>query len=222
MARGRKSRTWVKIDCDGILHGSINYLLPLEGQAIWLKMVAFSEVCGGKPGWIEDNNEKGLPYDYIAHELHCTVELLTTVIETMKIDGAVEINGTGSIHLVNFHYYQFSEYDRQKPYREKVQQKRKEEDFEKFVEEQRTNYPTLEVDKELVKFHLYWSEGSRRLQRPKTAFKNWLDKAIEIQQSKQVNNGADKRNNQKDGQPANNPTKTKRDYKGGKYGFMVK
>ena len=118
MARGRRPRTWVKMDCEGLLRGSINYLLELDGQAVWLKMIALSEVCGGRPGFIEDNEERGLPHTYIAHELHCTVELLDGVLEIMKKDGAIEINGTGSIELINFKHYQFSEYDRQKPYRD--------------------------------------------------------------------------------------------------------
>lgn len=117
MARGRKPRTWVKMDCEGLLRGSINYLLELDGQAVWLKMIALSEVCGGRPGFIEDNDGRGLPHPYIAHELHCTVELFGKVLETMKADGAIEVNGTGSIELLNFKHYQFSEYDRQKPYR---------------------------------------------------------------------------------------------------------
>lgn len=119
MARGRKPRTWIKIDCEGILRGSINYLLSLDGQAIWVKMIALSEVCGGRPGYIEDNNQRGLPYDYIAHELHCTVELLKFVLDKMSNDEAVKIEDSGAIHLVNFHHYQFSEYDRQKPYRDR-------------------------------------------------------------------------------------------------------
>ena len=127
MTRGRKPRSWVKMDCEGILRGSINYLLPLDGQAVWMKMIALSEVCGGRPGWIEDNNECGLPREYIAHELHCTIELLDCVIERMKGDGAIELNGSGSIFLVNFPSYQFSEYDRQRPYREAKKQKSKKE-----------------------------------------------------------------------------------------------
>jgi len=118
MVRGRKARTWVKLDCEGVLRGSINYLLPLEGQAVWVKMIAFSEVCGGRPGYIEDNNNNGLPLEFIAQELHCTVEIFESVLDIMKKDSAIEVNGTGSIHLVNFHHYQFSEYDRQKPYRQ--------------------------------------------------------------------------------------------------------
>ncbi len=198
MARGRKPRTWIKVDCEGILRGSVNYLLTLEGQAIWVKMIALSEVCGGRPGYIEDNNEQGLPRDYIAHELHCGVELLETVIERMSGDGAVKLNGSGSIQLVNFHHYQFSEYDRQKPYRdkkkaelpiakpteikEKATPERKKIDFEEYVEELRPEYTDLNFDNEIKKFHLYWSEGNRKLQRPKLALKNWMDKAREFKQ----------------------------------------
>jgi len=117
MARGRKPRNWIKIDCEGILRGSINYLLPLDGQAIWVKMIAYSEVCGGDPGCIEDNNHNGLPYEFIAHELHCSPEQLKMVLDKMEADKAIEINGTGSIRLVNFSHYQFGEYERQLPYR---------------------------------------------------------------------------------------------------------
>jgi hypothetical protein len=121
MPRGRKPRTWVKIDCEGILRGSINYLLPLDGQAIWIKMIALSEISGGRAGYIEDNNERGLPLPYVAQELHCEVKALGHVLEKMAEDGALEVLESGSIHLVNFHHYQFSEYDRQKKYRQPVE-----------------------------------------------------------------------------------------------------
>lgn len=137
MPRGRKPRTWVKMDCEGILRGSINYLFlaqnyngvdvkdvaSLACQAIWVKMIALSEVCGGRPGYIEDNNNTGLPHRYISQELHCPLVLLEVVLKTMSEDGAIEIDGAGSIHLVNFDHYQFSEYDRQRPYREARKQK---------------------------------------------------------------------------------------------------
>ena len=131
MPRGRKPRTWVKMDCDGLLRGSINYLLPLEGQAVWMKLIALSEVSGGRPGFVEDNNEKGMPLEYIAQELHCPFELLKSVLEIMEGDGAIKTNGTGSIELVNFNHYQFSEYDRQKPYRQA--KKEAAEDPDRFI-----------------------------------------------------------------------------------------
>lgn len=118
MPRGRKPRHWVKLDCEGTLRGNINYLLPLDGQAVWIKMIAYSEICGGRSGWIEDNNNNGLPHEYIAQELHCSLDLFEAVLERMATDKAVEINGTGAIHLVNFEHYQFGEYERQAPYRQ--------------------------------------------------------------------------------------------------------
>lgn len=182
MARDRKPRTWVRIDCDGILRGSINYLLSLEGQAIWVKMIALSEVTGGRAGYIEDNNQKGLPHEYIAQELHCTLEQFHIVLDKMKGDGAIEVNGTGSIHLVNFHHYQFSEYDRQKIYRQKEGEEKQ--TFEEYVEAIKKEYSDLDIKNELEKFKLWWGEGKKELKRPKSAFKNWLDKAREINNGK--------------------------------------
>ena len=117
MARGRRPRSWVKIDCNGILHGSINYLMPLNEQMVWVKMIAYSEICGGAAGSICDNEGNGLPMEYLAHELHCSVQELENTIEKMQKDNAIKVNGTGIIQLVNFDQYQFTEYDRQKPYR---------------------------------------------------------------------------------------------------------
>lgn len=206
MARKRKPRTWVKLDCEGILRGSINYLLSLEGQAIWIKLIAYSEICGGRAGFIEDNNQKGLPHNYIAQELHCPVELLDEVITRMEDDGAIKVNGTGSILLVNFKNYQFNEYDRQKPYRAKEGEGTQ--TFEEYVDAIKPNYSDLDVNEELKKFRLWWAEGNKELKRPKSAFRNWLDKAREIKFGK--NAGVNRVN-------TDDPDK----YTQGKYGHMV-
>lgn len=196
MPRERKSRVWVRLDCQGTLNGSINYLFldekendgevrerqSLACQAIWIKMIAYSEVCGGKPGYIEDNSGRGLPHGYIAQELHCPLELFENVITIMQGDGAIKINGTGSIQLVNFKHYQFSEYDRQKVYRKKEGDGTQ--TFEEYIEAIRKDYSDLDIDKELSKFKLWWGEGKKELKRPKSAFRNWLDKAREIKNSK--------------------------------------
>jgi len=118
MARGRKPRSWVKLDCNGILRGSINYLLQLDQQAVWMKMIAYAEVCGGPPGYIQDNEGNGLPREYLASELHCPIDILNKTVDIMIKDKAISANGTGVLKLNNFEIYQFSEYDRQKPYRE--------------------------------------------------------------------------------------------------------
>jgi len=131
MARGRKPRTWVKIDCNGILRGSINWILTLEEQAIWVKMIAYSEVCGGQSGSIQDNDGHGLPRDFLSHELHCPIEILESTIEKMQKNDSVEVNEAGVISLIHFNDYQFTEYDRQKPYREA--KKERDTDPDKYI-----------------------------------------------------------------------------------------
>ena len=118
MPRGRKPRAWVKIDCEGILRGSINWILTLDEQAIWVKLIAYSEVCGGPPGYIQDNDGGGLPVDFLSHELHCPIGLLESTIKKMEENNSISRNGTGALFLIHFDDYQFTEYDRQKPYRD--------------------------------------------------------------------------------------------------------
>ncbi|MFC1904644.1 hypothetical protein ACFLXT_02655 [Chloroflexota bacterium] len=118
MGRNRKPRTWVKIDCAGLLHGSINWQLSLDEQAVWVKLIALSEVSGGPAGVICDNDLRPLPREFIAHECHCTTDLLDSCLSKCATEGRITENGNG-IKITNFDAYQFTEYDRQKPYRDK-------------------------------------------------------------------------------------------------------
>jgi len=203
MARGRKPRTWVRLDCEGILRGSINYLLSLDGQAVWIKMIAYSEICGGRAGFIEDNNGNGLPHEYVAQELHCPLELFEAVLKKMGGDGAIRVNGSGAIELVNYKHYQFSEYDRQKVYRQKDSVGTQ--TFEEYVEAIRKDYSDLNVDKELEKFRLWWSEDKKELKRPKSAFRNWLDKARVIKEENKARYGTHRQSSREVPEKYTNP-----------------
>lgn len=59
--------------------------------------------------------------------------------------------------------------------------------FDEYVEKLRLKFPSLDMEYQLEKFHQYWSEGKRKLQRPKTAFANWCEiadkRAKEVQQN---------------------------------------
>ena len=121
VGRGRKKRQWIRLDCQGVLHGSINYIFTLEEQAVFLKMIPMAAMYGVKPGIISDNDGKPLPHEYIAYELHCPLEVLESVLKKGELDNAIHENEHG-ITLANFEKYQFTEYDRQKPYREKKEE----------------------------------------------------------------------------------------------------
>ena len=121
MPRGTGKRTWVKLDCHGVLHGSINWLFSLEEQAVFLKMIPMAAVYCKAPGTISDNEGRPLPREFIAHELHCSLEILESVIQKGSSDNCLRETPEG-LRLINFEHYQFTEYDRQRPYREKQRQ----------------------------------------------------------------------------------------------------
>lgn len=72
----------------------------------------------------------------------------------------------------------------------KVSPERKKLEFEDYIEELRPQYSDLDYDLELKKFHFYWSEGRRKLQRPKLALLNWMTKAREYKKEKEASHGA--------------------------------
>jgi hypothetical protein len=51
--------------------------------------------------------------------------------------------------------------------------------FEEYQQELKERFKELDIDVELEKFNLYWSEGKRKLKNPKLALLNWLTKARE-------------------------------------------
>ena len=124
MSRGIKKRTWVKLDCQGVLHGSINWLFTLEEQAVFLKLIPMAAVYCKEPGTISDNEGHPLPREFLAHELHCPNEILDNVIEKGSKDNCLEDTPNG-LKLINFEHYQFTEYDRQKMYRERQRREKK-------------------------------------------------------------------------------------------------
>ncbi len=61
-----------------------------------------------------------------------------------------------------------------------------------FLKEMTAKFPGLDIDAELEKFQLYWTEGKRQLRRPKLAFLNWLNKAVEINKDRRQRSGTHK------------------------------
>jgi hypothetical protein len=115
-AHGR--RTWIKIYPNQCINGSIRLLEP-EVRSVWYDLLAFSALCA-EPGLISDNDKRPYPLKFVANRLNIEPELLEKALELFEKEGRVEQNGTG-IRIVNFRAYQ-SEYQRQKPYREKTKE----------------------------------------------------------------------------------------------------
>lgn len=115
--RARGKRTWIKLYCYQRLHGSVAYQLSEEEQSVWDKLLCFAGLCGFD-GMICDNDMRPFPHSFIAHEIHATDKLLENTLDKCKEEGRISEDGQG-IKIVNWTAYQ-SEYDRQKPSRQKV------------------------------------------------------------------------------------------------------
>jgi len=127
--RGSRKRGWVKFT-KSWLTSSINYRMELSEQAVFSKLIVMADEYGPVPGLISDNDFRAIPLEYIAHLACCSVEILNTTLKKSKDDDSIFENGHG-IFLTHFDDYQFTEYDRQKPYRNT--KKEKESDPGKYI-----------------------------------------------------------------------------------------
>jgi len=94
----------------------MSYDLEEAEQSVWDKLLCMAGLCGFE-GAICNNDGKTFPRSFLAHELHTSEELLESTLKKCKAEGRITEDGAG-IHITNWTSYQ-SEYERQKPYRQK-------------------------------------------------------------------------------------------------------
>ena len=114
-SRGSKKRGWVVLR-KSWLTSSINYRMNLEEMAVFSKLIVMADEFGPVPGLISDNDFRLMPHEYIAHQACCPLEVLEETLKKGVRDDSIYENPHG-IFLTHFDEYQFTEYDRQKPYR---------------------------------------------------------------------------------------------------------
>lgn len=114
--RGSTRRAWVKLFVTGWLHGSVRWQLDAAERGTFADLIAWAGECG-REGEICDNDGRAFPPDFIANQLHIPLELLQTTITKCEKEGRIKVEG-GVILITNWKAYQ-SEYDRQRPYRQK-------------------------------------------------------------------------------------------------------
>lgn len=121
--RGMRKRGWVVLR-KGWLTSSINYRMTLAEIGVYSKIIVMADEFGQVPGLISDNDFREMPLEYLAHQACCDLEVFKSTLEKAKQDDSVYQNGHG-IFLTHFDDYQFTEYDRQKPYRERARERDK-------------------------------------------------------------------------------------------------
>ena len=114
--RGSSRRAWVKFFITGWLHGSIRCQLDSAERGVWAALICLAGECS-RDGEISDNDGGAFPREYIANQLNIPQELLDSTIAKCRHDGRID-DRDDVIIITNWKAYQ-SEYDRQKPYRQK-------------------------------------------------------------------------------------------------------
>jgi hypothetical protein len=98
----------------------------------------------------------------------------------------------------------------------------KNQSFEAYINDTlNEEFTDLDLGEELKKFQLYWAEGSRKLKRPKLAFRNWLINARKYKTEKY--NGRYQVNPNPHGQTFRDTRKNETTkYTRGKYGYSTR
>jgi len=112
----RGKRTWIKLYPIECMEGSIRYQLDADERGVWYDLLLFSSLCA-EAGTIADRDNRPYPHQFIANRLNITGELLERTLAKCIKETRITEDDTG-IHITNWKNYQ-SEYDRQKPYRQK-------------------------------------------------------------------------------------------------------
>lgn len=123
MPRGGWQRKWIKLFTSGWLHGSIRWQLDAAERGTFADLLALAGECGHE-GKICDNDDRPFPLQFIANQLNIPLDLLGSTIAKCKAEGRIE-NNDGVLIISNWKHYQ-SEYDRQKPSREKKKGEKRE------------------------------------------------------------------------------------------------
>jgi hypothetical protein len=114
--RTPRKRGWVVLR-KSWLTSSINYEMTLAEIAVFSKLIVMADEFGPVPGLISDNDCRAMPHEYLAHLACCPLDLFESTLKKGMQNGSIYENGHG-IFLTHFDEYQFTEYDRQKPYRQ--------------------------------------------------------------------------------------------------------
>ncbi len=118
------TKKWFKFWVAESLRGSIRFDLTSEERGVWYDLLAMA-ADGRHEGYIAPNTEQGYPDAWIAATLNISIKLLKRVISKCEVTDRLERTRFG-LHIANWSRYQ-SEYDRQKPYRQKTEKELDEE-----------------------------------------------------------------------------------------------
>ena len=110
-------RKWIKLWIDECLTGTIREEVTPEERSVWYDFLLLAG-RNRPPGSISANETTSLSPKRLASILNIPVSLLASSTKKFEDSGRITIDEAGVIHITNWEKYQYTDYDRQKPYRE--------------------------------------------------------------------------------------------------------
>jgi len=110
-------RKWIKLFIDECLTGTIREDLTPDERSVWYDFLLLAG-RNRPPGNISANENTPMSPQRLAAILNISGSLLTRAKKKFKESGRITVEPNGTISITNWAKYQFSDYDRQKPYRE--------------------------------------------------------------------------------------------------------
>ena len=113
-------RKWIKLYIDECLTGTIREDLLPEERGVWYDFLLLAG-RNRPPGAISANETTAISPRRLASLLNISIQLIARAAKKFEESGRLEIDEAGIMHIANWDKYQFTDYDRQKPYRQKDQ-----------------------------------------------------------------------------------------------------
>lgn len=110
------ARRWIKVWTKECLTGTIRFDFTPAERGLWYDLLVLAGDCR-QDGVIAPGTGCAYPHQWIAGVLNIPIELLEAVLVKCEESGRLHENSSG-ITILNWKKYQ-SEYERQKPFREK-------------------------------------------------------------------------------------------------------
>ncbi len=117
MPPGNFKRKWIKLWIDECLTGTIREDLTLEQRSVWYDFLLYAG-RNRPPGSISANENTPITHKRLASILNVPESLIDESIEKFKASGRIKVSRKGTIEIVNWPKYQFTDYDRQKTWRQ--------------------------------------------------------------------------------------------------------
>lgn len=133
-------RRWIKLFIDECLTGTIREDLTPTQRSLWYDFLLLAG-RNRPPGCISANEKTKLSPGRIAAVLNVPTKMVERAISKFIESERITVDRRGIIHIANWDKYQYTDYDRQKPYRQAARKASEDMTTEELLAEHLEEHP---------------------------------------------------------------------------------